>query len=96
MFKIVPAGRGMAMLQSEPMPTAEAEAKLAKINDEMGEDMPDDGEKPEAMPAFGGKPPIPGGGPGGGGMPAMQPMGASARPGRPRPGGPRTMPEFGL
>ena len=94
MFKVVPAGKGLAMLQSDPMPIAEAEAKLAKINDEMGEEKPIDGEKPEAMPTFGGKPPMPGGGPGG--MPAMQPMGASARPGRPMPGGPRAMPEFGL
>ena len=52
MFKIVPAGKGLAMLQSDPMPIAEAEAKLAKINDEMGEEKPIDGEKPEAMPTL--------------------------------------------
>jgi len=73
MFKILPAGRGMSMLQSDPMPTEKAKAKMDALNaeaDEMdtGEEQAEEpmGEKPgAAMPPFGKR--------------AMAPMGDLAR-----------------
>jgi hypothetical protein len=56
MFKVIPVGQGMAMLQSDPMPQAEAQAKLDELNageeempeEEEGEEM--EGEMMDQMP----------------------------------------------
>lgn len=86
MFKVIPAGKGMSMLQSDPMPTAEAEKKLATLNEEMGEDTETEGREeaagmPDKMPAMpmmagkgapmGGRGPVPPFGARPGGAPGM-------------------------
>lgn len=91
-WSLKPAGKGMSIIQSEPLPTDEAELRMADLDkaeapeEEGGEDgmkieiegMGKPGGMPgmKEMPAFGKKP-----------APAMQPMGAMARPGRGMGGG---------
>lgn len=77
-FKLVPAGKGMSMLQSDPMPTDEAQSKLDQLNAE-AEEKPEEEKSEEPMgemPPFGKRP-----------SPATMPMGMTARPGRPIGGG---------
>jgi len=88
-YNVVPAGRGMAMIQSDPMPVADAQAKVDELNGPE-ENRPGEGEA--EMPMAGGmmgKPPM-----GGGVMPRFGPRGPAAAPAvPPRPG--RGMPPFG-
>lgn len=102
-WSLKPAGKGMSIIQSEPLPTDEAELRMSDLDKaEAPEDEGDDGMKieiegmgigkPGGMPAFGKKPAMQGG-------PSMQPMGAMARPGRGAGGGAPmgkpAMPPFG-
>jgi hypothetical protein len=99
-WTLKPAGKGMSIIQSEPLPTDEAELRMSDLDKaEAPEDEGDDGMKieiegmgmggkPGGMPAFGKKPAMQG-------APAMAPMGAMARPGRGAPMGKPSMPPFG-
>lgn len=94
-WKLVPAGKGMSMIQSEPLPTEEAQLRMDDLDKEEAPGEPEEKE-PMEMGAPGGK---------GGGMPgmppfgkkpagpAMEPMGAMARM-KPA-GGKPAMPPFG-
>jgi len=79
MFKVIPVGQGMALLQSDPMPQAEAQAKLEELN-AGEEEMPEEEEEEEESEEPEGEMMAP--------MPARRP--AAGRPGMP-PG----MPAFG-
>lgn len=101
-WKLKPAGSGMSIIMSEPLPTAEAELRMSDLDKEespeeeggdegMKIEIEGMGGKPGGMPAFGRKPAMQG-------APAMQPMGAMARPGRGGGGAPMgkaQMPPFG-
>jgi len=100
-WSLKPAGKGMSIIQSEPLPTDEAQLRMDELDKEeapgepeekepmeMGDMMGAMGGKTGGMPAFGKKPAMPG-------APSMQPMGAVARPGRGAPMGKPAMPPFG-
>ena len=95
-WKLVPAGKGLSMIQSEPLPTAEAELRMADLDEEEAPGEPEEkeplpGGKPAVgMPPFGKKP-----------APAMDLAAMMAGPGaggaRPNPfarKGPPSMPPF--
>ncbi len=101
-WTIKPAGKGMSIITSEPLPTDEAELRMAELDKE---EAPEE-EGPEIEIDLGGKgvkPEMPGGMPPfGKKAPAIAPMGAMARPGRGGAGGPMggqtgkpQMPPFG-
>ena len=73
-WKLVPAGKGMSMIQSEPLPEEDAKLRLADLEKEEGpgeseeEEMEQDLETAPAMEARAPKPGKPG-------MPMMPPFG---------------------
>jgi hypothetical protein len=78
-WSLKPAGKDMSIIQSEPLPTAEAELRMADLEKEEAPGEPEEkepmpGEKP-GMPPFGKKP-----APQGMDMAAMMAGGGGARP----------------
>jgi hypothetical protein len=63
LWKLVPAGKGLSMIQSEPLPTEEAQLRLDDLDKEEAPGEPEELEAtpakapaPQGMPAFGKKP----------------------------------------